>query len=228
MLFLGHTKAAGDVAAYVLAACALVSGSGAVLRGFAKKAFPYTNLMGLDVVLTPAESAGQGWVAGVTNPRFEDLTASWDVLCNIDTGRITVSKECRGEREPVVRSGGSLEEGKASELSLAKSNGTDGELGEFGGLEGQALTGGTVGRKGGRSDSMGAGKGGSGWSAGVEQDAVFMEEVRSIFAHTSPCVADKILILVLLLSRSSPSSIATTENPSSGPAWPTTSSSSSA
>ncbi|CAD6891174.1 unnamed protein product, partial [Tilletia caries] len=33
-----------------------------------------------------------GYIAGVTNPRFEDLPA-WDVICNIETGRITISKD---------------------------------------------------------------------------------------------------------------------------------------
>lgn len=34
-----------------------------------------------------------GYIAGVTNPRFEAFTQSYDVFCNIDTGRITVSKD---------------------------------------------------------------------------------------------------------------------------------------
>jgi hypothetical protein len=35
----------------------------------------------------------KGFIAGVTNQLFEDRTAWWDVLCNIDTGKITVSKD---------------------------------------------------------------------------------------------------------------------------------------
>ncbi|KAF9150321.1 hypothetical protein BGX20_005736, partial [Mortierella sp. AD010] len=34
-----------------------------------------------------------GFIAGVTNQLFEDRTSWWDVLCNIDTGKITVSKD---------------------------------------------------------------------------------------------------------------------------------------
>ena len=34
-----------------------------------------------------------GYIAGVSNPRFEDLTSTWDVLCNIETGRIHISKD---------------------------------------------------------------------------------------------------------------------------------------
>lgn len=32
-----------------------------------------------------------GFIAGVTNPRFEELKC-WDVLCNIETGKVTVSR----------------------------------------------------------------------------------------------------------------------------------------
>ena len=34
-----------------------------------------------------------GFIAGVTNRIFEDHSSWWDVLCNIDTGKITVSKD---------------------------------------------------------------------------------------------------------------------------------------
>lgn len=84
ILFLGHGQPAGNVASFVLAACAL---SGHVLRGFTERAFPYSNLAGLDTL-----EATPGYIAGVINPRFEDLQHTWDILCNIETGRITVSK----------------------------------------------------------------------------------------------------------------------------------------
>lgn len=44
IIFLGHHRPAGQVASYVLSACALGSGCGIVLRGFIKRAFPYANL----------------------------------------------------------------------------------------------------------------------------------------------------------------------------------------
>lgn len=44
IIFLGHHRPAGQVASYVLSACALGSGCGVVLRGFIKRAFPYANL----------------------------------------------------------------------------------------------------------------------------------------------------------------------------------------
>ncbi|KAJ2820518.1 hypothetical protein IWW50_005024, partial [Coemansia erecta] len=86
VIFLGHGKPAGEVANYVLAAVALGSGGGGVLRGFANRAFPYTNLTNLDTLLSFS-----GYIAGVTNPAFEEHPEWWDLLCNINTGKISVS-----------------------------------------------------------------------------------------------------------------------------------------
>lgn len=105
VLFLGHGQAAGDVANFVLAACALGSGCGSVLKGFTERAFPYTNLTNLDNLQTMSVSlilesgrdtdddARPGYIAGVCNPAFAEKPGWWDVLCNIETGKITVSKD---------------------------------------------------------------------------------------------------------------------------------------
>jgi hypothetical protein len=45
VIFLGHGRPAGQVSKHVLAACALASGCGTVLRGFIERAFPYANLL---------------------------------------------------------------------------------------------------------------------------------------------------------------------------------------
>jgi hypothetical protein len=86
IIFLGSGLPSGLVANYVLAACAMGSGSGMVLRGFLERAFPYTNLTNLETLLQY-----RGFIAGVTNPAFEEHPKWWDVLCNISTGKITVS-----------------------------------------------------------------------------------------------------------------------------------------
>lgn len=88
VMFLGHGLAANQVARMVLAACAMVSGCGQVLRGMTESAFPYANLASLDVL-----EEFSGYVAGVCNPRFEELPRTWDVLCNLETGKVIVSKE---------------------------------------------------------------------------------------------------------------------------------------
>lgn len=87
ILFLGHNIPAGQVANYVLSACALGSGCGAVLRGFIERSFPYAGLAGgEDWVSMPA------YIAGVTNPIFE-TSGSWDLLMDIGTGRVVVHKD---------------------------------------------------------------------------------------------------------------------------------------
>ena len=50
-MFLGHGRPAGEVADFVLAACALGSGCG-VLKGVEARAFPYTNLSNFDGLQT--------------------------------------------------------------------------------------------------------------------------------------------------------------------------------
>ncbi|SJX63499.1 uncharacterized protein SRS1_14255 [Sporisorium reilianum f. sp. reilianum] len=94
VIFLGYGQPANQVASFVLAACALGSGCGVVLQGFAARAFPYTNLLNLDEL-----EKVPGYIAGVTNPRFEDLHA-WDLLLNVETGRIQVAKDIAPAAQP--------------------------------------------------------------------------------------------------------------------------------
>ncbi|EIN08406.1 mesa protein [Punctularia strigosozonata HHB-11173 SS5] len=87
IIFLGHNRPAGQVATYVLAACALGSGCGCVLRGFIERAFPYANLTNKD----EWESI-PAYIAGVTNPIFES-SGTWDLLCDVGSGRVVVHKD---------------------------------------------------------------------------------------------------------------------------------------
>ncbi|KAK2463299.1 hypothetical protein APHAL10511_004954 [Amanita phalloides] len=103
VIFLGHRKPAGDVSSFVLAACALGSGCGIVLRGFIDRAFPYANLENRDEwENVPA------YIAGVTNPIFESSRA-WDLLLDIGSGAVTVSKDIHTRypisHVPIPRSG---------------------------------------------------------------------------------------------------------------------------
>ena len=84
VLFLGHNRPSGEVAEAVLAACALASGG--ILRGFTRHAFPYTDLSKIDDLLKVP-----GFIAGVTNPTFENHPEWWDVLCDLPTGRMKIS-----------------------------------------------------------------------------------------------------------------------------------------
>jgi hypothetical protein len=100
----------------VLAACALGSGCGQVLRGYTECAFPYANLASLDIL-----EEFSGYIAGVTNPRFEELPTTWDVLCNLETGRVTVSKELKTNAANLGVSTGTMRSGRSSDTSLTSS-----------------------------------------------------------------------------------------------------------
>ena len=93
VIFLGHNRPSGEVAEAVLAACALASGG--ILRGFTRHAFPYTDLSKIDDLLKVP-----GFIAGVTNPTFENHPEWWDVLCDLPTGRMKISN--RIESAPVT------------------------------------------------------------------------------------------------------------------------------
>ncbi|CEL61774.1 Protein mesA OS=Emericella nidulans (strain FGSC A4 / ATCC 38163 / CBS 112,46 / NRRL 194 / M139) GN=mesA PE=1 SV=2 [Rhizoctonia solani AG-1 IB] len=93
ILFLGQRCAAGDVANFVLAACAFGAGC-SVLRGFTKRAFPFVGLFHTRVLEDLDD-----FIAGASNPVFETVPI-WDVLCNINTGRITVRKDIENPPPP--------------------------------------------------------------------------------------------------------------------------------
>ncbi|TFK74262.1 mesa protein [Pluteus cervinus] len=95
IIFLGHKRPAGEVSGFVLAACALASGCGAVLRGFIERTFPYANLNNRE-----EWEAVPAYIAGVTNPIFESIGA-WDLLLDIGSGTVTVSKDIHTNHPPL-------------------------------------------------------------------------------------------------------------------------------
>ncbi|KAJ8103529.1 docking domain of Afi1 for Arf3 in vesicle trafficking-domain-containing protein [Lipomyces tetrasporus] len=88
VIFMGPGRAAKDVVDAVLSACALVSSG--ILRGFSHRAYPYTDLSKIDKLIHVP-----GYIAGVTNPAFESHPSWWDILCNIETGEVRISKHIR-------------------------------------------------------------------------------------------------------------------------------------
>ncbi|KAK3313825.1 docking domain of Afi1 for Arf3 in vesicle trafficking-domain-containing protein [Apodospora peruviana] len=93
VIFLGHNMPSGEVAEAVLAACALASGG--ILRGFTRHAFPYTDLTKIDDLLNVP-----GFIAGVTNPTFENHPEWWDLLCDLPSGKMKISS--RIEQAPIT------------------------------------------------------------------------------------------------------------------------------
>eukprot|EP01105_Mastigella_eilhardi_P014274 TRINITY_DN3257_c0_g1_i1.p1 TRINITY_DN3257_c0_g1~~TRINITY_DN3257_c0_g1_i1.p1 ORF type:complete len:506 (-),score=90.21 TRINITY_DN3257_c0_g1_i1:713-2197(-) len=93
---------AGDVCAYVLAALCMVCPP---LKGLASRAFPYTNLCFLDFLNVP------GYVAGVTNPMFEEHPewCAFSVRCDrrhliffLQVGRTVQHTDGQSHGEPQV------------------------------------------------------------------------------------------------------------------------------
>lgn len=89
IIFLGNNRPSSEVAEAVLAACALASGG--ILRGFTRHAFPYTDLTKIDDLLKVP-----GFIAGVTNPVFGQRAEWWDLLCDLNTGRMKISHRIEG------------------------------------------------------------------------------------------------------------------------------------
>ncbi|KAK9238521.1 docking domain of Afi1 for Arf3 in vesicle trafficking-domain-containing protein [Lipomyces kononenkoae] len=88
VVFMGARRAAKDVVDVVLSACSLISSG--ILRGFSSRAYPYTDLSKIDRLIQVP-----GYIAGVTNPAFENHPSWWDVLCNIETGEVRISRSIK-------------------------------------------------------------------------------------------------------------------------------------
>ncbi|RDB24706.1 Protein mesA [Hypsizygus marmoreus] len=136
IIFLGHKRPAGEVSSFVLSACALGSGCGAVLRGFIERSFPYANLNNRD----EWESV-PAYIAGVTNPIFESSRA-WDLLLVIGAGTVTVAKDIHTTYPvttntalgaPIISRTGTLkaESSIGSEDDVGRVSGKDGGRAEF-------------------------------------------------------------------------------------------------
>lgn len=143
----------------VLAACSLASGGGSILRGITDTAFPYANLSSVDML-----EELSGYVVGTANPRFEALVGLWDVICNIDTGRITVGKNAGLAPEPDMQ--GSLRESKSSMTSDHSMVRVDEDVGGTTPLKGSVTA---------KADSV---------------DVAFMDEVRHPPARRAQLISD--------------------------------------
>lgn len=86
----------------ILAACAMASGSGQVLRGLTAHAYPTAGLWDMDTF-----ESSVAYIAGVTNPQLVVLTRAYDVVADIDEGKVTISPHFReGPPPPPVKSSG--------------------------------------------------------------------------------------------------------------------------
>jgi len=82
VIFLGFNVAMEELCKIVLAAACMVSPP---LQDILHRVFPYTNLLYLDFTKLPS------YIVGVSNPMFENRSEWWDLLCNLQTGKVTIN-----------------------------------------------------------------------------------------------------------------------------------------
>jgi len=82
VLFLGHSQPAEIVCLAVLSLPLLVCPP---LTGLLERCYPFVSLTNLDFLKI------EGFIAGSTNPIFASHPEWWDVLCDLDSGRVLVS-----------------------------------------------------------------------------------------------------------------------------------------
>ncbi|KAJ3312396.1 hypothetical protein HDV04_003146 [Boothiomyces sp. JEL0838] len=85
IIFVGHGKPCKEVNNCVLSCIALASG-GDLLPGVVNRCYPYASLANIEILLSEP-----GFIAGVTNPVFEEQSAWWDLCINLNTGKMTIS-----------------------------------------------------------------------------------------------------------------------------------------
>uniref|UniRef100_A0A7S2E3N0 UDENN domain-containing protein n=1 Tax=Octactis speculum TaxID=3111310 RepID=A0A7S2E3N0_9STRA len=106
VLFVGYNHAAGDVCKFAMAAASMISPP---LEGILHRVFPYANLTDLSFIET------QGFIAGVTNPVFEENTRWWDLLCVLNLPEksgvcMTVEEKLKEDERHHKRSGPSQQQ----------------------------------------------------------------------------------------------------------------------
>lgn len=95
IIFVGHNLPSSLIANMVLATCLLVSPS---IEGTLKRAYPYACLTAMQFLSV------SGYIAGVTNPIFEQRQEWYDILCNVATGEVKLSESYQNElADPTVQ-----------------------------------------------------------------------------------------------------------------------------
>ena len=83
IIFLGGPSTSCKLLSSLIFGCLCMFGP--LSFGFIKRLFPYKNLYDMDFLNI------HNCIYGVTNPIFKTKTNSWDILCEVDTGKITIN-----------------------------------------------------------------------------------------------------------------------------------------
>jgi hypothetical protein len=85
ILFVGHQRPCKEIANCVLASVAIASG-GDLIPGVSDRCFPYASLANVEQLVKI-----KGFVAGVSNPVFEEQQSWWDICVNLTSQKMTIS-----------------------------------------------------------------------------------------------------------------------------------------
>jgi hypothetical protein len=85
IIFLGGTSTSCKQLSSLIFGC--LSMVGPLSFGFLKRLHPYRNLYDLNFLNI------NNCIYGVTNPIFKSKTKSWDILCEVETGKIAISEK---------------------------------------------------------------------------------------------------------------------------------------
>jgi hypothetical protein len=114
VLFVGYNHAARDIAQMVLSSVAMLSPP---MTGIIRRTFPYANLADLNFLEV------KGYIAGVTNPMFQQHDKWWDLLCVLDMpnfiGQVfTAEEKAADDKSNGVRgAGGNMRNNKDNQLT---------------------------------------------------------------------------------------------------------------
>ena len=113
VIFLGYGHPAGEVCDAVLGAMSMVSPP---LPAVIRRTFPYTNLVNLDFLQLSA------FCAGTTNLIFQQREDWWDILCDLETGKVTLSPRMLQEKKDSPMGHSAMDSELFSEVMFAVEN----------------------------------------------------------------------------------------------------------
>jgi hypothetical protein len=95
ILFIGDSNTScGKLCSYIFSCLSLIINT---CPGMIKRIHPYKNLYDLEFLKTPCP------IFGVTNPIFKNKTDSWDIMCEIDSGKVNLSENMKKHQASINR-----------------------------------------------------------------------------------------------------------------------------
>jgi hypothetical protein len=85
IVFVGNQKPCSEISNFVLS-CIAIAAAGDLLPNVFERCFPYASLATVETLISTP-----GYIAGASNPVFEEQPAWWDICINLNTKKLTIS-----------------------------------------------------------------------------------------------------------------------------------------